>query len=65
VDLLALVAPLEPALNSLQCGLDKLTSDAVEIRYPGRSATKAEAKTSLATARQVRAVIRAGLGLPV
>jgi len=65
VDLLALVAPLEPALNPLQAALDSLTSDAVEIRYPGRSATKADAKTAVATAREVRRLIRTRFGLPI
>jgi len=64
VELLHLMATLEPTLLPLRNDLNDLSKAAVEIRYPGRSATKADAKSSFATARQVRAVIRASLGLP-
>jgi HEPN domain-containing protein len=64
VQLLHLIESLEPVLRPLQAALDTLSKAAVEIRYPGRSATKLDAKASLATARQVRTAIRSSLGLP-
>lgn len=38
---------------------------AVAYRYPGMTATKADAKDALRNCREVRRVIRMGFGFPV
>ena len=47
VNLLNLVLALEPAWNLLRPGLLILTDFAVDYRYPGTAATKAEAQDAL------------------
>ena len=65
VKLLGFVSAVEPLLLPLNARLQVLSQAAVELRYPGRVATKPEAKEALATARRVRRLIRTGFGLPV
>ncbi|MEW6249579.1 MAG: HEPN domain-containing protein [Planctomycetota bacterium] len=53
----------EPGLLLLKPALKRLSVYAVVFRYPGRSATRAEAKEALAFAKQVREIVRPALGL--
>jgi HEPN domain-containing protein len=61
--LLRLVLPLEPAWASLRDELSALTDLAVEVRYPGASADVKDATQAVATARKVRELARASLGI--
>ncbi len=61
--LLTLVQPLEPGLGILQPALDALNKYAIAYRYPGQSATRADAKDAVNDCRTVRQMIRASLGL--
>lgn len=63
--LLTLVQPIEPGWGKLQPELDTLNKYAIAYRYPGQSATKADAKEALEDCRKIRRIIRASLGLPV
>jgi HEPN domain-containing protein len=62
-DLLNLLLPHHPALNSFRRGLTFLTTFAVETRYPGKTAKKRQATAVLRRAEQVRAAARTILGL--
>jgi HEPN domain-containing protein len=64
VALLALTLPVEPIWIVLHPRLNALNSFAVVYRYPGASATKAEAKDALKDCREVRRLVRQALGLP-
>jgi HEPN domain-containing protein len=55
--------PHHPEFKSLKRGLTFLTRFAVDIRYPGDSASKREAKAALRWAERVRVAARALLGL--
>lgn len=61
--LLALVLPMEPAWKALQPTLNALTSLGIDVRYPGASASAADASWALQTASQVRQKVRASMGL--
>jgi HEPN domain-containing protein len=61
--LLSLILPLEPSWNVLRQDLIILTDFAVDYRYPGSSATKADAKDSVERCKRARFVIRRSLGL--
>jgi len=61
--ILKLVLPLEPAWASLRDELNALTDLAVEVRYPGASADADDAARAVATARKVRNLARANLGI--
>lgn len=63
--LLALTAPVEPAWSVLRQDVVFLTDFAVDFRYPGTSATKAEAKEAINRCRNVRRVVRQSFGLKV
>jgi HEPN domain-containing protein len=65
VVLLALILPLEPTFPTTRPQLDLLTKCTVEIRYPGRSATKADARQMIQICTEVRRFIRIAFGLPV
>ena len=65
IALLSLILPIEPTWRSLQPALNALNVYAVDYRYPGYSATKAEAQSALKNCRDVRRVIRQAFGLPV
>ena len=60
-----LILPLEPGWVVLQPLLIFLNPFAVAYRYPGITATKADAKDALRNCREIRRVIRMGFGLPV
>jgi HEPN domain-containing protein len=61
--LLGLVAAIEPSWSRLKPELNTLTQHGVLTRYPGADANAAEARTSVATCRAVRRVVRRSLGL--
>jgi len=62
--LLDLVLPLEPSWEPLRDDLDSLSSQAVEIRYPGVDSDAEDVRGALEIALRVRAVVRLSLGLP-
>jgi HEPN domain-containing protein len=61
--LLGLLLPVEPSWAVTRSDLDRLTSFAVEFRYPGTSADKAMARSAVAICRDVRHRVRVSLGL--
>lgn len=60
--LLDLLVPVEPSWETLRPHLRALTVFAVEVRYPGESADKAQAREALALCREVRRRARSSLG---
>jgi len=62
-DLLRLVLPLEPQWAMLRPAVSQLTNYAVVFRYPGPTASKADARQALAHCRLVRKSVRRSLGL--
>lgn len=64
-DLPKQVLAVEPGQASLQPRAAFLTNFAVRYRYPGQTATKAQAQQALKDCREMRRVIRTALGLPV
>jgi HEPN domain-containing protein len=65
VNLLNLVLALEPAWSMLRSDLTILTDFAVDYRYPGTAATKAEAQDAVKRCLNVRIAARRGFGLPI
>ena len=63
--LLDLILPTEPNWQDLRPTCQRLTSYAVVYRYPGRTATRAEAGQAISLCRFVREAARRSLGLPV
>ena len=63
--LLKMVLPLEPDWAVLRAQIKGLKSYTWDITYPGRYATKAQAKQAIKDCREVRRVIRTAFGLPV
>ncbi len=61
--LLDLLLPVDPGLDTLRSHLRILTVFAVDVRYPGESADKAEAREALLLCRAVRRCLRLHLGL--
>jgi hypothetical protein len=61
--LLDLALTLEPDWENLRSDLDLLSSFAVDFRYPGEFAEKAEAERSIITCRKVRQLVRTSLDL--
>jgi HEPN domain-containing protein len=61
--LLDLVVPVEPLWTTLRPAMAMITNYAVEIRYPGRSATPAEASAILKQTTKARGMLREGVGL--
>ena len=62
--LLDLLIPLEPLWATLRPALAAITNYAVEVRYPGRTVTVAEARVLLKDTNHIRQVVRRSLGLP-
>jgi HEPN domain-containing protein len=60
-----LVLQAEPSWQGLQPPLISLNPFAVGYRYPGLTATKADAKAAIKDCKEVRRVIRMAFGLPV
>jgi len=63
--LLTILLPVEPGWSALRPDLLVLTDCAVEYRYPGSSATRAEAQDALRRCRRVRATVRRSFGLSI
>ena len=63
--LLNLALPSQPTWAGLRADMVVLTDFAVEYRYPGNSATRAEAQDAVKRCRKVRSVIRKAFGLTV
>ena len=61
--LAALISDATPAIDAMQTDLQWLTTYAVDIRYPGASATQTEATRAVDIATAVREHIRAALGI--
>ena len=62
---LDLLLPSHPLWSTLRLALETLTTYAVDFRYPGDSADKAEAEEAVKLCRSVRETVRFGFGLPV
>ena len=65
VALLGLLLPIEPLWNPFLPAAQLLTDYAVDFRYPGDSATLAEAQQCLKNCKAIRREVRVSLGLPV
>jgi HEPN domain-containing protein len=63
LELLKRVLAVEPSWATLNSQLMQLVNYAVVFRYPGISASKADARTALEACRTVRRTVRQGLGL--
>jgi HEPN domain-containing protein len=61
--LLDLSIPIEPTWAELRPGLQILTVFGVDIRYPGMSVSKEEAKEAFKVCKTVRQLVRSSLGL--
>ena len=61
--LLTLASPVEPLWAILQTQLRALNVYAVAYRYPGPTATKADAKDAIKNCREVRRAVRQAFGL--
>jgi HEPN domain-containing protein len=64
IELFSLILAVEPGWFGLQNELDYLNNFSVIYRYPGNSATKAEAKDAVSACRKVREVVRKTFRLP-
>jgi HEPN domain-containing protein len=62
-ELLDLLLPLEPQWELLRPAVAQLTNYAVAFRYPGTTASKADARNAFAHAKLVRQIARQSLGL--
>ena len=63
--LLALLLSVEPLWSAMLPSLDRLTTHAVETRYPGNEATPQNVKDAKRDAKTVRREARLALGLKV
>ena len=63
--LLTLTLQIEPQWTALLPQARGLNGYAVDIRYPGQSATKAEAKQAVKDCREIRQAVRTAFGLPL
>jgi HEPN domain-containing protein len=61
--LLGSAVPISPDFEALRDLLLLLNDYAVDIRYPGETATKDEARATVKAMRTIRAFVRAKLGL--
>jgi HEPN domain-containing protein len=62
--LLDLIVPVEPLWSPFRPAIAAITDYAVEVRYPGRSVSSAEAKSLLRDAQRIRDLVRQRLALP-
>lgn len=62
--LLGLSLPVEPNWTVLQPRLNALTVYAVDYRYPGNNAAKADARDAVRDCREVRRIFRQAFNLP-
>ncbi len=63
--LLKLTLQVEPQWSSLQQFTESLSPYTEEYLYPGKSATKAEAKQAIKDCHEIRAAVRTAFGLPL
>src|SRR5439155_8776060 len=63
LQLLNLCLPAEPLWSAYAKVVDSMSDYAVDFRYPGSTATLAEAKRALKHCRSLRAEVRRSLGL--
>lgn len=63
IALLTLVIAIEPSWGALQPHLGRLNIYAIDYRYPGSNATKADAKDAIKDCREVRRAVRQAFGL--
>jgi HEPN domain-containing protein len=63
LELLKRLLTVEPAWTMLNPQLIQLANYAVVFRYPGSSASKADARKALAACRAVRGAVRQSMGL--
>ncbi len=63
--LVTLTTQVEPQWAALHQHATALNSYAVDFRYPGKSATKANAKQAIKDCQEVRQIVRTVFGLPV
>lgn len=61
--LLAMLIPLEPLWSALSKACASLSDYAVEMRYPGDTATAKQAREAVKDAKAIREEVRASLGL--
>jgi HEPN domain-containing protein len=61
--LMDLLATTEPLLRFDRATLNTLTTYAVAFRYPGESATEAQARTAFGICKAIRLTIRTTLGI--
>lgn len=65
VKLLDQAAAVQPTWAKFRSALQELTTHVVEVRYPGYSADRKLAETSMATCEALRRVLRKHLKLPL
>lgn len=65
VTLHGLVLPVESGWNVMLADLKFLNSFSVDVRYPGKTATKSDAKDAIKSCRSIRALVRQSLNLPI
>jgi len=65
LQLLNLCLPVEPLWSAYAKTVDAMSDYAVDFRYPGHSATLAEARRSFKNCKAIRQEVRISLGLPV
>jgi len=63
LQLLNLCVPVEPLWSAYAKVVDSMSDYAVDFRYPGHTATLAEAKRALKHCRSLRTEVRRSLGL--
>ena len=63
-DLLILLLPIEPLWAPWAPTLNRLSYYAVQFRYPGSTASRADARKALKNCRAIRKEARLSLGLP-
>lgn len=61
--LLTMLIPLEPLWSALSKACASLSDYAVEMRYPGDTATAKQAREAVKDAKAIREEVRASLGL--
>jgi HEPN domain-containing protein len=61
--LLDLALSVEPLWVSLRPAMVAITDYAVEVRYPGKTASPVEARALVATTKRIRKLIRHSMGL--
>lgn len=62
--LLDLAVLVEPMWSTLRPAMAAISDYAVEVRYPGRTASSAETRKLVAATGRIRALIRQRLGIP-